>query len=281
MNDLLDRLARDLSEHSRSTRYNYGRWAADFLRRFPDPTAWDRETLLRYLDQLRQEGKAPATRQYALYVVKKLWDLAGLPPIKLRSRLTSVDVYAQQRPMLDREELTACIRAVVASPWPEQVAMTALFTVYGCRSAEAARMRADYVDRRAGTIMLPTAKGGAPRVHRIPAAILPVIHPDHFPGARSNTEMWGWWRDLERRAGIPRRERQGWRSVRRGVTRLLLEAGVLDMDLAAWMSWRSPSMVHRYSLLPVDRLEKTVLEKHPLIPVWAEVLGTPAEEEGG
>jgi integrase len=273
MTEILERLARDLSEHSRYTRYNYPRWAADFLRRYPDPTAWDRETVLAYLDQLRQEGKGPASRQYARYVVKRLYDLEGLPAVKVRTRLTSVDVYTQQRPILSPEELVACIRAVVASPWPEQVAMTALFTVYACRSCEVARMRSEYVDRRAGTIALPTAKGGAMRVHRIPAAITPLLHPEHFPGSRSDTEMWSWWRDLERRAGIPRRERQGWHSVRRGVSRLLLQVGVLDVDLAAWMGWQPRSMVERYPMLPDEQLDDVMLGKHPLIAVWAETLG--------
>ena len=151
--------------------------------------------------------------------------------------------------------------------------MTALFTVYVLRSSEVATMRPEYLDLAGGSIAFPTSKGGPLRVHGIPDCLRGILHPDHFPGFRSDTEMWSWWRDLEARAGVPRRENQGWRSVRRAVTRLLLLAGILVQDVNAWIGWAPREMVARYPLLPDEHLDRVIFERHPLLPIWAEALG--------
>ncbi len=273
MNELLDRLGRELAQHSRSARANYLRYANRFLLAHPDPATWNREAIIQYRQALEQSGLGPATRQYATYAVKKLFEVAGVEKPKIRGGMSAAEVHAQDRKILTREECEALIRAASRSPWREQTAMAALFTVYVVRSAEVAGMRPEYVDLRAGTIALPTGKGGPLRLHGIPGCLRPVLHPDNFPGGRSDTEMWSWWRDLEARAGVPRRRNQGWRSVRRAVTRLLLQSGILVQDVNAWVGWAPREMVSRYPLLPDEQLDEVIFARHPLLGVWAETLG--------
>lgn len=273
MNELLTRLEQDLADKARSTRYNYLRWASLYLGAHPDPATWDKQSVESFLDQLKTNGLAAGTQEFAGCAVRRLFEVAGLDKPRLRKRMTTADVYAQKRVSLSREECETAIRASLRSPWPEQATMTALVSVYGMRSGEVAAMRPEYVDLKAGVLAIPTAKGGEPRLHGIPACLRPVLHPEHFPGHRSETEMWSWWRDLEKRAGIPRREHQGWHSLRRGLNRLLAEAGVLDIDRRTWMGWSVRQMVDLYAMLPDRRLDEVIFARHPLLPVWAQLLG--------
>jgi len=273
MTEILERLCLHLSRFSAQTQYGYLWWSRQFVGQHPDPSTWTPETLLRYLQDLKDQGYKPGSCQRAAFALKKLYTVAERPVPDFRWALSAADLLAQERPSLSQVELVAIIRAAASAPWIETTVFCALATTYGVRSCEMASMRPEYLRLREGQVVFPTAKREEARVHAIPESIRPLLSPEHFTRRRSSTEMWSWWRDLERRAGIPRRNRQGWHSVRRGLVATLLDAGIPERILEPWMGWGVRSMVARYSLRAREDLDRVVFERHPLVPIWADVLG--------
>lgn len=272
MSEILERLAIHLSQHVRTTQRDYLSICRRFLRTFPQPNDWTPEAVFVFLQELETSGWNPLSRQRAVTALRKLYAVyeKGFP--SLPRGAFSLDILDQDRPMLTLEELVALVRASVRAPWPELAGMVALATVYGLRGGEIAVLRGKDLNLEAAEVRITTGKQNAVRVHGIPAAIRPVLHPENFSQARSSTEMWGWWHDLEARAGIAHRTRQGWHAVRRGVVAVLLDAGVPEAVLEPWMGWRASlgRMVRRYPLRGRQEMDQEVFSRHPLLAVWAE-----------
>jgi hypothetical protein len=275
MPDILEEIELHLSQHSRHTRAGHLRLFRRFLaNNQPEPEAWTPEAALAFLQTLRDQGWKTSSVQTAAIALRTLYRIYGRPWPEIPRGTFAVDILAQERPALSLDELQRLVPAALASPWPELAAMAALSTIYGFRGGEIGSLNSSHLNLQERRIMVATGKGGAPRIHGLPDGIVPVLHPEHFGRPRSLTEMWGWWRDLEHRARIARRPRQGWHAVRRGVTIALLDAGVPEYVLEPWMGWREAlkRSVRRYGLRGRPDLDAEVFSRHPVLPVWAEFL---------
>jgi len=275
MSDPLEEIRLHLSQHARHTRASYLWFARRFLREHADPSGWTPEAALAFVLALREQGWKPSSCQSAIRALRALYKIYGRPQPAAPRRMFAVDILNQERPALPLDELQLLPAASLRAPWPELAAMTALSTVFGLRGGEIGNLEASQLDLGNRLVRVPTGKGGPARIHALPEAILPVLRPEHFARLRSSTDMWAWWHDLERRAGTPKRPRQGWHAVRRGVTIALLDAGVPEHILEPWMGWGESLVrsVRRYGLRPRKDLDDVVFAKHPLLPVWTEVLG--------
>jgi integrase len=275
MTDPLQHFLANLPRCTPETKRTYAWAAKPFLAEYPDPAGWTPPVVERYQDGLLRQGYAASSVDVVGDVLAVLFAVHGKPRLYLRRRCTAADVIDQARPALSLAEFGELIRSALASPWPEHRSLTALATVYGVRLGELGSLQPEYLDLVRGEVKFATLKRGAPRIHGIPPVLLPALDPRHFAAPRSKTQLWACWHYLEARAGIPRRDRQGWHAVRRGLTQALDEAGAPAEVVDSWLGWKvaSQGMGQRYRLRPRRLQDEIIFAKHPVLPLWEAALG--------
>jgi len=164
----------------------------------------------------------------------------------------------------------------------------ALSTTWGFRAEEMVRLeKRDYNDRTL-KIKIAKRKKQVPRVeHLIPDEIRSIML-DYHPKLKNTSSLTKMYYRIITKAGLPRRERYGWHSIRRCLETMLgwnLAAARLPLSLVAdFMSWSKQRKGTVYGGAPMVgvydhpeilsnepfAVDKLVLGVHPFLKYWAK-----------
>jgi integrase len=248
------------------------RWARRWLEE-AGPPPWPRGKVIAFVRRLEREGYSPGTVRHVYGIVKRVFDAAGVHWEMGKRGAPRVSITDVLRPALSVEEVERMVAAAKKGP-PDRAAFLALCTTYGMRRLELCLVAPGDVDYRAGRILVRTVKGGDPRVHLLPDEIAPWLRRHDFSRRYSPGDLSLMWLDLEREAGVERRELQGWHSVRRALDSYLLDTARLPLHVVySFLRWKTPSallaaMPYRYLIKSPEEVDREVFAVHPFLPMW-------------
>jgi integrase len=264
--------------------------AAAFIRWLGD-REFNEENVLKWLDHLRKDGYADGTVVHDFKVIKRLAKVNGILLVFKRGdtpQIRETDTYAPALDPFDIQSMVECVRGrreplAPIDVRPQHAAYLALSTVYGLRRVEMAEMQPEFVDLKARTIFIQTAKKGRQRYHLIPENIIPYLEAWGFPRRLSSNSLSLLIGDLKAMIGLDEEE-VGWHSIRRSAARQAYECGLKEPEIYSFYRWRRPSsnMPLSYAMtnvvgtrgayVDVSYTDKTIDEKvfklHPFVRFW-------------
>jgi integrase len=266
--------------------------AAAFLRWLGDRD-FNEANVLKWLEHLRtmEDGYADGTIAHDFTIVKRLAKVNGITLVFRSSDTPQVHETSVYIPLLDGydiQSMVSCVRGMHA-PFndvevrPEHAAFLALSTVYGLRRVEMAEMKPEFLDFKARTIFVQTAKRGRQRYHLIPECIISYLEDWGFKQVLSTSHLSRLMQDLKAMIGLSEEE-VGWHSIRRSAVREAYTCGLTDPEILSFYRWRRPrsSMPLSYAMGHVvstrgsfadvsytDRgIDEKVFNLHPFVKFW-------------
>lgn len=269
-----------------------------YAKRFLESTdATDKETVSKFLADLRKEGKSPGTVHFVFGVIRRLFKVnelnksaTGVDRLEWPYRrgeapqVRQRDVY---KPGLDTEVMAMMIEVAKEGKIDADPAcFLALSTTYGLRRQEMCDLQPGDVDLGGGTIFISTVKFGRERYHLIPEEIIPYLAKHDFKKRYSPLQMSSMFWVVVNSAGLKqlKSKKLGWHSIRRSLLHLLYDAGLNPQAIHQFMRWRGASpefaMDTRYYATTFVGLETTrpaaaeaepdreIFSKHPLLCFW-------------
>ncbi len=245
-----------------------------------------------YLEGMRREGYADGTIHLHFATIRRLFRLNGVDWPYARGEGPVVRERAVYAPALDPALVRRAIAAARAGRLDAtETGLLALSTVYGMRRVELVRVRRGDIRLPDGVIYVETAKSGRQRYHGIPEEIADVLaaYPCRplSPWQASDA-----WHRICAKAGIKKMPEVGWHSIRRILTRELLDAGIAVPVVREFLRWKRtardmPLLYHSTEIVGEGRrVERTVSDKavdervfarHPFLAAWGERGGAQAE----
>jgi integrase len=178
------------------------------------------------------------------------------------------------QPVFNNEDVEAIIYTVLMEGKPEVCLRLCLATIYGCRCGEIADMDSGQINLQDMTISVPTEKKG----RRVPQPIPPNLKP-LFSVPLHKIDKASVRRQLKavcRKAGVKWPERSGIHSIRRAVvTALYSNMNLKELSIRRFMRWslgRGMGVMPTYVKIPAETTDREVLECHPFVKVWEELL---------
>ena len=141
-------------------------------------------------------------------------------------------------------------------------------TVYGRRVGELVDFKINH-----NTVEFPTRKGGEEVPHPIPESLIPLFKVPIHPISEYCLQRW--LRQICRKAGVDLPYRGGFHSFRRTVATLVKHSIRSDIDTHKFMRWAEPrelGILAQYDQTRYEDVDKLVLDSHPMVRVWEEVL---------
>jgi integrase len=176
------------------------------------------------------------------------------------------------QPTFSKEEVETLIWACVLDNIPANMVVRLLVaSIYGARRSELTELTSEdiHLNGTTSTIFIRTKKGGQKKPQPIPRAIVPLfdVPISPIPGHTLQREL----QKICRKAKVRLPYRSGYHSFRRSVVTTVSEVEPSDINVSNFMRWAKPrSMLARYKQTPVEVTDKTILEKHPYVKIWAE-----------
>lgn len=242
-------------------------WAVDdFLS--TKPKALDVEAVLSYLDQKEKAGDKPATLKMRFYALKFLFKLYNTPWTLSEREVFSTRERRQKlpQPWFRKEEVISIITQAREKCTPEELAMLAIATVYGCRRSELADIRREDLDFEQKTITIYARKGGRVATQLMPVEIIPYIKDYDWP-LTTEVAMSHLFKSILA-STIGPRDGYGWHSLRRGIITELRNAGVSADDRYAFMRWSQGIILETYEQHEIGEVEGRIFPVHPYLLAW-------------
>ncbi len=299
---ILDRFSQDLANSPERVRKERVKIAQRFL----DWCEGDLTTgkVLEWLQHLKKQDYAPGSLKNYYGVVKRLFDAASkvgeedriqaiqkvdpnnpsavaqvlkivsIPPLRwdlgkrATPEITEDDVLRVVLPPEEIELLVKIARDLTAMPVLS--AFTTLSVIYGLRRGEFMAITPQDITKE--SIIIRTEKHGRRRKHLLPGEIQPYVHSYDFVPRLTISQTTRLWYDAERLAGIPRREGQGWHSVRRSVDTVLMRL-VSIPEVRQFLRWKRSGALGMESLyfsMTDAENDKAVFAVHPFLKLYRE-----------
>ena len=281
--DLLQKYASNLPDDR--YRNHYVSYARNFLD-YAD--AMDKESINKYLDNLKKEGKSAGTINFAFRVIRTLFNVNRLEWPFRRGEGPQIGQRDEYKPALDPELIRIMVEAAKDGRLDiAPSAFLALSTTYGLRREEMCDLELGDVDLKAGTIFVSTVKHGRQRYHLVPEEIKPYLERHDFSKRYKLDQMSQLFWVVVNGSGLQvlKPKRLGWHTMRRGLIFLLHRSGLDPFTVHHFMRFkgaanRELAMDMRYHASHFVCLEgtrvvteeaesdKEVFEKHPLLEFW-------------
>lgn len=274
--EILTRLE-DALKRKKSARGAYLWAVTDFLG--SSPKSLNEEDVLSYLDKREKAGDKPPTLKMRFYALKYLFMLYGTPWTLTESEVFSTRERRQRspQPWFRKEEVIDIITRARKACNPQELAMLAISTIYGCRRSELADIRKDDLDFEAKTITIYARKGGRVATQLLPDEIIPYLSNYDFPKVSEQHLSQIINRILEKTIGP--REGYGWHSFRRSVATELKNAGIDEGDIYSFLRWSTGSILATYIQTEPKQNKKEIFPRHPFIQCWSRQMAMDLTEE--
>lgn len=265
-------------------------WAVDdFLS--TKPKELNEEVILSYLDKREKAGDKPRTLKMRFYALKYLFKLLGIPFALTEREVFSTRERRQRlpQPWFRKEEVIEIITQARQSCPPQELALLAIGTTYGCRRSELADIRKQDLDLEAraitvpqhmkviasvtpnynagtGTITIYARKGGRVATQLLPDEIISYLQDYAFPKLTDVAVSLIFNRILAKTIGS--REGYGWHAIRRGLVTDLRNAGVSADDRYAFLRWSQGIILETYEQYEIGEVESRIFPVHPYLAAW-------------
>jgi integrase len=251
----------------------------------------DRVAIDSYVADLKEHYK-PGTVNFRFRVIRRLFEVNGLPWEYRRGEAPMIKQRDEYRPQLPPENIQAMIGAATSGKLlPYEACFLALSTTYGLRRSEIANLQPEDINLKKGSIYVATMKFGRERYHLIPDEIMPYIEAHDFNERFSLATMNVIFKRILRLSVAPRAKalQVSWHAVRRALWEGLMRSGLDPLAASKFMRWRTASSdmampARYYGNVVVDLSDENkavpvlneakgdleIFEKHPFLPFWRE-----------
>jgi integrase len=252
---------------------------SQFARRFEQFVDKPPETLtsqdaLAYIDNLIEAKRAPATVEWSVAALKRVYRACGL-----KQPFTSDDIPKLPN-IIKRQAMPSVTDARRLIYWARrngsnlEILYLVMSTVYGLRRGELAQLRKANFAHNLSSVDINTLKHGQARTHLIPEPIVvwlrtPLGILKEIP-AYNTTTLSQIYQEVSEKAGHKRQFREGWHGIRRLLDTELLTRGVPPHFVNSFMRWSPPrgDMTSRYFMADEKAIDRRVFESHPLLEFW-------------
>jgi len=248
----------------------YSEFALRFAKFTRKQDAFTEEDALSFIDHLIGEGYSDTSVRWTFYALKRVYKAVGSPFTVTLEDLPLGRHGAVHRPVLSPDEVAGLIAFTRRCGSKAERFYLAMSTTFGLRRVELSRLSEESFGE--GTVLIDTAKHGAPRTHLIPNEIKPVIRDALQANALgySISGLTAMFRELHHKAGLKRDGALGWHSIRRALDTQLLDAGLNYYSVRDFLRWRSspsdmPALYHHSNPTDVDL---AVFAVHPYVAYW-------------
>ncbi|KXA94345.1 hypothetical protein AKJ65_04680 [candidate division MSBL1 archaeon SCGC-AAA259E19] len=238
-----------------------------------------RETdFIKFLRKVKEENSMNYA-VFSYYSLKNLAEALGIDAkwklVRRKAKLKKPSDREQQKPTLTAEQVEKMVKAVKKNGYDYERFFLALSTAFGCRRIELSRVKEEdiFEDR----ILIRTGKGGEIREQFLPKQIRPIAQGFEFNGDFTVNVLSDIFHDIRGKAGVEKRGRMGWHSLRRGLVtefrkRVSQEDGYADADLFKFVRWKPNSRVEEMLSIydnsdPVEA-DRKMFEIHPFVEMW-------------
>jgi len=178
------------------------------------------------------------------------------------------------QPVFSNQDIESIIYTALIDEKPEVTLRILLGTVYGARVGEIAEMDSSNINLDDMTIKIPTEKKGQRKPQPIPEMLKPI-----FSVQLEKDDTRVVVRQLKRicrKAGIDYSKGTGIHAIRRSVvTSLYSVPNLKELSIRRFMRWAldmGMGVMPRYVKTPLETTDLEVLEVHPYVKVWEELL---------
>lgn len=265
------------------------------------------EDVERMVDQMKAEGLAPRTQQYAVGTLFRIWKLAARRKLVKAGDNPAAGVALERvnntrQRVLTPQNLKDILETLeLIDPAARDITMFCAFT--GCRFSEAAGLTWEHVDLTRGTAFFPETKNKEPREVYLVPALLEMLERRGIGGAGEHV--------FRRQSGRPfietprtfkravdhlglnegrgERDKATFHTLRHTAATLAARRGVPVKDMQILFGWKTPAMVFRYckgdentQRRAMDGLAQSLTaEPAKVIPLLKSQADTPARRHSG
>jgi integrase len=185
----------------------------------------------------------------------------------------------QYQPVFSDEEVEELIWSSLIYDLPgDLVVRLAAATIYGCRLGELALLSSDHInlngDGSSITLLVLKQKGRPVwRTQPIPASLVPLFALPVKPVPRRRLS--GAFRNICKTAGVRLPYRGGFHAIRRRVVTEICGIESSELNVHNYMRWAPPrqfNILSIYRQTPAEETDRAILQKHPYVKRWEEVL---------
>jgi hypothetical protein len=226
---------------------------------------------VKFIAELRQEGMKQNSINSRLKALRLLcqiqnWD-GGLPGLAM-PRVKDSEV---SRPVFTAEQVVNIISRAKEVCNERELAFLAAASVYGLRREEVGTL--EVFD---GHVKVHTAKDGEEIFQTIPDAIR-----DYIKGYRACKDVRYMTRVFQRimsKVGFEIDRGYGWHSIRRALATELALRDVSALNIVRFMRWSDAGVKREFGMLAIyarrdqDEIDKSILEVHPFLSAWSEMV---------
>ncbi len=269
----LEELNLETEYYALHTRKQYFSQVHDYLDFVGKNRDWrERDILRNYTIKLRKQGKSQSHINYVVRgPIGALFRAHGLRiPIKLPK--VQPAVYNPDEGMFfdpdDIEKLIAVAKSN-SGLTVQHKAILAISTIYAPRASEIIRIEQKHLHPKKKTIIIRTVKANLVRQHLIPEAIEPILFAYDYPTI-SDAKLYDLFYTLIAKAGIERKRRQSFHSIRHTLFHELSYSGFTDEEVYDFTGWRKGGTLGSYirPLAFKPHNDEKIFEKHPFLPFW-------------
>ena len=282
--ELIEKYAENLSK-SNNSKY-YLKYATDYLMH---STALSRESIENYMDYLRAKGHKPGTVNLVFRIIRRLYNVNGLPWEYRQGEAPAIGQRDEYRPQLSPEIIKMLIDTAKAGKLkPTEACFLALSTTYGLRREEMANLTPKELQLSNKAIYIATIKFGRERFHMVPPEIDPYLASHDFEEQVSVGMLSHLFKRILKRAGAGELNSQkiGWHSIRRALFDGGINNGINPLAMRVFMRWKGATgemaMPARYygnvviglkeekPMLEEAKGDAEIFDKHPFLPFWRD-----------
>ncbi len=179
-------------------------------------------------------------------------------------------------PIFSNEDIELLVWTTAFKNTPYNIVVRLIVaTIYGARISELSELSSNniHLDGSNSTIFIRTKKGGRKKPQPIPESLVPLFNVPISP--MSTDRLHRCLRRLCKQAKVKLPERGGFHCIRRRVATILTEIEHSEISIHDFMRWAKPrqfSMLSRYRQTSVEETDKAILEKHPFVKLWEEII---------
>ncbi|KXA93657.1 hypothetical protein AKJ66_01490 [candidate division MSBL1 archaeon SCGC-AAA259E22] len=236
---------------------------------------------INFLKEVKEENSMNYA-VFSYYSLKNLAEALGIDVkwkfVRRKAKLRKPSDREQQKPTLSAGQVEKMVNAVKGNGYDYEKFFLALSTSYGCRRIELSRVKEK--DILKDRLLVRTGKGGEVREQYLPKQIRPIVQNFEFKDRDFTVNILSdVFHDIREKAGVEKRDRMGWHSIRRGLVtefrkKVSQTDGYSDADLFKFVRWKPNSRVEEMLSIydnadPVEA-DREMFEIHPSIHYWEE-----------
>ena len=224
--------------------------------------------LAEYAQYLSNADYKASTVDLHMRIIRAFWRALGFAVPRLPDGI----VVESERIALGAEQVHWLIGQVRQHGKPREQALLALSTIYGLRAAELASMRRQDIRLAESRIFIRTAKGGIQRWQWLPDPLHGYVDLV-WPRTTAN-HMAQVWHDMIDQVSCSMPKGVGWHSIRRALDRDLVQSGVAEADISAFMRWSVGKKFGKQSMVKLYAHPTAEVTNKGIVQTTVQDLGT-------